>query len=96
VGARDVATHVATGDPGGAIVDLAARGEVDLIVMGVPHRSWLDRVLFGSTLRRVLRRATLPVLVVPVIAGDYTWPEPAEDAVARTEWTESAAEGVAA
>ena len=33
------------------------------------------RALVGSTLRHVLRRATVPVLVVPVVAGAHTWPK---------------------
>ena len=73
-GADDVDTEVATGLADGAILEIARRSDPDLIVMGSAHRSWLDRVLFGSTLRRVLRRATVPVLVVPVVAGAHTWP----------------------
>lgn len=76
-GAHDVDTEVPTGDPDGAIVDVATRGDVDLILMGISHRSWLDRMVFGSTLRRVLRRAPVPVLVVPVVAGGHTWPDEA-------------------
>lgn len=72
-GAADVDAEVATGVAGGAILEAAARGEVDLIVMGATHRSWLDRLVSGSTLQRVLRRATAPVLVAPVVAG-MTWP----------------------
>ena len=60
--AGDVDAVVATGAAVGAILENARRSNPDLIVMGSPHRSWFDRVLFGSTLRRVLRRATVPVL----------------------------------
>lgn len=74
LGAVDVDTEVTTGVAGGAILGTAGRSRADLIVMGVAHRSWLDRLLFGSTLRRVLRRATVPVLVVPVVAGAQAWP----------------------
>ena len=70
----DVDTVVATGAAVGAILENARRSNPDLIVMGSPHRSWFDRVLFGSTLRRVLRRATVPVLVVPVVDGAQRWP----------------------
>ena len=73
-GATDVDTEVATGLADGAILEIARRSDPDLIVMGSAHRSWLDRMLFGSTLRRVLRRATVPVLVVPVVAGAHAWP----------------------
>jgi nucleotide-binding universal stress UspA family protein len=73
-GANDVDTEVATGLADGAMLEIARRSDADLIVMGSAHRSWLDRMLFGSTLRRVLRRATVPVLVVPVVAGAHAWP----------------------
>lgn len=73
-GAEDVDTEVATGDADAAILDVAARQDADLIVMGIPHRSWLDRLLRGSILQRVLREATVPVLVVPVVAGAHDWP----------------------
>lgn len=80
-GAADIATEVATGDAHGAILEVANRSDADLVVMGIAHRSWVDRALFGSTLRRVLRRASAPVLVVPVVAGAHTWPS--EPVVAR-------------
>jgi nucleotide-binding universal stress UspA family protein len=73
-GATDVDPEVATGLADGAILEIARRIDPGLIVMGSAHRSWLDRVLFGSTVRRVLRRATVPVLVVPVVAGAHAWP----------------------
>ena len=88
-GAGAVDTEVATGVAHGAIVEIARRSDTDLIVMGISHRSWLDRVLFGSTLRRVLRRATVPVLVIPVVAGAHTWPDEAivdEPAPAGRAW----------
>jgi nucleotide-binding universal stress UspA family protein len=72
-GVRDVDTAVATGDADRAILEAASRVDPDLIVMGISRRAWLDRVLFGSTLRRVLRRATVPVLVIPVIGGAQAW-----------------------
>jgi nucleotide-binding universal stress UspA family protein len=73
-GADDVDAEVATGDADRAILTAATRQGAGLIVMGLPHRSWIDRLLAGSTLRRVLRRATVPVLVIPVVAGGHAWP----------------------
>jgi hypothetical protein len=78
-------------------LEFATRGESDLIVMGIAHRSWLDRVMSGSTLRRVLRRATAPVLVVPVVAGAHTWSiEAVVEQISNPVWTESAVDRVAA
>jgi len=68
-----VEARVSTGDPHRAILGVAAEVGADLVVMGVPPRSRLDQLLFGSTLRQVVRRTTLPVLVVPVSSGAYHW-----------------------
>jgi len=64
---------VVTGDPYRGIVETAEERAADLIVMGVAPRHWIDRTVFGSTLRSVLRCATTPVLVLPVIAGAHEW-----------------------
>ena len=68
-----VDARVTTKDPHRGILDVASEVNADLIVMGVPPRTRFDEVLFGSTLRKVLRRATIPVLVLPVPAGAYEW-----------------------
>lgn len=68
-----VDSRVTTGEPQRGILDVAAQVDADLIVIGVPPRSRFDEVLFGSTLRGVVRRASCPVLVVPVIAGAHQW-----------------------
>ena len=68
-----VDARVTTGDPHHGILDVASDVKADLIVMGVPPRSRLDEVLFGSTLRDILRRTKIPVLVLPVLAGAYKW-----------------------
>ena len=97
LGADAIDTEVATGVVDGAILEIARRSDTDLIVMGIAHRSWLDRALFGSTLRRVLRRATVPVLVIPVVAGAHTWPdEVVVDQVSSREWAGSVVDRVAA
>ncbi|GBD31051.1 hypothetical protein HRbin32_02168 [bacterium HR32] len=48
-----------------AILDAAERYRADLIVMGTHGRTGLPRVLLGSVAETVLRRASVPVLVVP-------------------------------
>jgi nucleotide-binding universal stress UspA family protein len=70
-----VDARVTTGDPHRVILNIAAEVKADLIVMGVPPRTRVDEVLSGSTLRSVLRRAKIPVLVLPVPAGAYDWLE---------------------
>lgn len=75
---RDLESLVVTGVPYRRIVQTAASSDADLIVMGVAPRTSFDEAVFGSTLRAVLRRATTPVLVVPVVAGAYPWLDEAD------------------
>ena len=48
-----------------AIVSAASARRADLIVLGLPRRSRVEEVVAGSTVHRVLRRTTSPVLLVP-------------------------------
>lgn len=60
-----VDTNVVSGVPHRSILATAAETQADLIVMGFPHRSPIDRVVMGSTTTPVLRRAKCAVLLVP-------------------------------
>ena len=96
-GAEDVDIEIATGSADGAILEFATRSDADLVVMGIADRSWMDRLLFGSTLRRVVRRATVPVLAIPVVAGAHPWPdEPVVKEISSRVLTQSAVDRVAA
>jgi nucleotide-binding universal stress UspA family protein len=53
------------------ILRIASEERDDLIVLGTHGHGAVDRVLFGSTVRRVVRGAECPVVVVP--AG-HAWP----------------------
>ena len=57
-------TTVITGWPVQAIIDHAAQGAFDLIVMGTHGRTGLAHAVMGSVAERVLRRAPCPVLTV--------------------------------
>ena len=57
---------VAWGAPADEIVGAARAWRADLIVLGTHGRSGVSRLLMGSTAEGVLRRASCPVLVVPV------------------------------
>lgn len=61
----EVETTVVSGVPHRSILATAAEIEADLIVMGLPDRGAIDRVVMGSTTMPVLRRANCPVLLVP-------------------------------
>ena len=66
-------THVYYDDPVHAILDAARRHQADLIVMSTHGRGGLGRMLYGSVADQILRRATMPVLLVPSIV-EHTWP----------------------
>ncbi len=55
--------HVAIGDPGREITDLAAQLSAELIVLSSHGRTGLARLLIGSVAERVTRLAHCPVLV---------------------------------
>jgi nucleotide-binding universal stress UspA family protein len=75
-------TMVVEGHPADAILESADRENVTLIVMGVQSRSPLDRLLFGSTTRRVMRAATCPVLSIRPGQADAAWPASTQERVA--------------
>jgi nucleotide-binding universal stress UspA family protein len=60
-----VATEVVSGIPHDAIVVTARARKADLVVIGRPQRTRLDRIVMASTVSGVLRRARCPVLAVP-------------------------------
>lgn len=55
---------VEMGRPAEAIIDYANRHAIDLIVMATHGRSGLSRWVYGSVADKVLRGATVPVLLV--------------------------------
>jgi nucleotide-binding universal stress UspA family protein len=58
-------TSIALGQPAEQIRKAVTRLGVDLVVMGTQGLSGAGKWMFGSTTERVLRHATVPVLVVP-------------------------------
>ncbi|MEF8840168.1 MAG: universal stress protein [Haloarculaceae archaeon] len=60
----DPATAVVHGTPHEGIRDYVVEHGVDLVAMGSRGRSGIERQLFGSVTKRVLRVADVPVLVV--------------------------------
>ena len=67
---RDVAVRVETGLPIRRILRILSREKIDLIVMNIHGETLLDRLSRGSVAEKVVRFATIPVLVVPPGAGD--------------------------
>jgi nucleotide-binding universal stress UspA family protein len=61
----EVDTEAVSGVPREAIVAMALARSADLIVIGVPPRTMLRRIVMGSTVAAVLRHARCAVLAVP-------------------------------
>lgn len=51
-------------DPGDSVIQIAQERNVDMIVIGLRHRSRVGKLILGSTVQRVLLEATCPVLAV--------------------------------
>lgn len=62
---EDTSIEVRTGPLEETIVNYAEEIGADVIVVGSPNRSWLERLFNPSVARNVTRSATCPVLVVP-------------------------------
>ncbi len=77
-GVPEVRGRLLAGNPARIIIDLAANGEYQLIVMASHGGSGLADALIGSCVDRVVRRSPVPVLVVPILReaiGQKTWSE---------------------
>ena len=61
---------VEKGNPVEVILQVAKEKNCDLIVMGTHGKGTLADAMLGSTARRVVRRSTIPVLVVRLPAED--------------------------
>jgi nucleotide-binding universal stress UspA family protein len=61
--------RVLAGRPGAALVTAAEREHFDLIVVGTHGRRGIDRILLGSVAERVIRTASLPVMIVRTTAS---------------------------
>ena len=62
---RSVVTDSDIGDPKRLVIEYAEEEDVDGIVVGAHGRYGVERPLFGSVADTVVRRATVPVIVVP-------------------------------
>lgn len=77
-GVPHVRGRLLAGNPWRIIIDLAASGDYQLIVMASHGGSGLADALIGSCVDRVVRRSPIPVLVVPIAregVGRHAWPE---------------------
>jgi nucleotide-binding universal stress UspA family protein len=63
-GGRDVETVLEFGDPADAIVEYVEDHDVDRVIMGSHCRTGAERFLLGSVAETVVRRASVPVMIV--------------------------------
>ena len=63
-GAGEAVCHTLAAAPGAAILDVAARTEAGLVVVGAARAGRVAAAFLGTTAQRVLREAGVPVLVV--------------------------------
>lgn len=59
-----IKTRVEVGEAHKKIVEVAEEERCDLIIMGSRRQSWLQRLLGGNVVEKVLSQAPCPVLVV--------------------------------
>lgn len=60
----EIDVRVETGDPAKLVAEIARKEDADLIVTGVARDASLGRILTGSAVDRLVRRAPAPLLVV--------------------------------
>jgi len=61
----DLSLKIKEGKPYLTILETIDEEDIDLVVMGASGRHGVDRFALGSVTERVLRKAKVPVLVVP-------------------------------
>lgn len=64
-GYKDTEQHVLKGEPYKEILKVIRGMKIDLTVMGTFGKARIDRIFFGSTTERVMRKARCPVLIIP-------------------------------
>jgi nucleotide-binding universal stress UspA family protein len=60
---------VLKGVPSEEIIKFTEENQIDLVVMGTHGRKGLDRVFFGNTAEKVVKRASCPVMTVRIPAA---------------------------
>lgn len=65
-GGLNIETRIAEGEVAEGILESAGEAGVEIIVMGSHGRSGIDKIIMGSVAESVLRRAHLPLYIVPV------------------------------
>ncbi len=73
---RHVVCATAQGTPFLEIIRYAKRNDIDMIVATTHGRTGLSRVLFGSTVEKIVRKTPCPVMVVRPTGHQFVMPWP--------------------
>lgn len=68
-----ISERVETDEAAGAILGAADREEADMIMLATNGRGAVERLLLGSITESVIRRARVPVLLVPILEGEHPY-----------------------
>jgi nucleotide-binding universal stress UspA family protein len=68
-----VSVVLGAGVPCSSILEFASQNKVDMIVMGTQGASGLKKLLAGSVATRIIKKTSLPVLLIP---EKFSWKKP--------------------
>lgn len=60
-----IQTVVKEGDFADCILETIKEFNIDILVMGSHSKKWLDNIVMGSVTKNVIRKATIPLYIVP-------------------------------
>jgi len=63
-GSPNVIGRVIPGDPASEILKTIESESIDLVIMGTHGREGLDHAIFGSVSEKVVRKSSVPVLII--------------------------------
>ncbi len=63
--------QVASGDVAHNILEMADQWQANLIVMGSHSRRFLEDIFMGNTTVKVVKRSTLPLLIIPTQGNEH-------------------------
>ena len=87
---QGVEAHTRVGQGRAADAIVAAAGEYDLVAMGTHGRGGVDRWVYGSVADKVLRGASVPVLLIRAGPAAAAWSVPPRRIVAPLDGSELA------
>lgn len=65
LGDDSIKTVVEFGEIAATILSIAKDMNADIIVIGSHSRNWLENIVLGSQAQEVLKKTTLPLLIIP-------------------------------